>query len=225
VGSAVGLLNPEIAIANLDDISLQMVRILNETDSETLMDFMSSNYSRITGIPTPEGVIANGTNAVREFTNVWAKNSTDEIMNTMRGKVAGAIEKGLSEELGVNKITNNLREIFKGKNGDYSPARTIARTETKRASNAGKFEAYKQIPEVNKIWVAGGSGFGREDRTWHTNLNGKILKMNEQFEIIPDENAGNLGVEYCLYPHDTSLSAGNVVNCICDIQETFEEPN
>ena len=88
-------------------------------------------------------------------------------------------------------------------------ARRIARTETLRTANWGRYLASKQAIEdydipTNKRWIA-----TVDDRTrdQHDQMNGKIVGRAEPFVMPNGEEA--------MFPLDPVLSAENVINCRC----------
>jgi hypothetical protein len=107
----------------------------------------------------------------------------------------------------INRYTDNLV---------MSRALTIARTETIKAVEMGKYEAWKQglektgIPEtaIDRKWVH--TGRAMIDRVQHVSMNGKTVEGMVVPFITPDGTA-------MLHPHDTTYGAGadHIINCMC----------
>jgi hypothetical protein len=126
----------------------------------------------------------------------------ETIWTDVRERVTSAVASGMSNE--------ELKEQI-GKLSDFSEYRadTIARTETIGAYVNGDWEGAQLLGEfgpVEKVWVATGDARGRD---WHTALMDQSLPMDEPFDVDG---------EPMLYPHDSSGSAFNVVNCRCYIE-------
>lgn len=126
----------------------------------------------------------------------------ETIWTDVRERVTSAVASGMSNEELKDQI---------GKLSDFSEYRadTIARTETIGAYVNGDWEGAQLLGEfgpVEKVWVATGDARGRD---WHTALMDQSLPMDEPFDVDG---------EPMLYPHDSSGSAFNVVNCRCYIE-------
>lgn len=95
---------------------------------------------------------------------------------------------------------------------------TIARTERQSATNAGRQEAWRQAAErlglpldaVKKTWLH--STRKMEPRPFH--LEAGRTKLTVQGLNTPFD----IGGYSCLYPHDPTLPASEVVNCSCSVK-------
>jgi len=102
------------------------------------------------------------------------------------------------------------------RNALMSRGLTIARTETQKAIEEGKYEAWKQglektgIPERFVIREWRHTGRAVKDRPWHQAFNGTTVRGLQVPFILPSGAA-------MMHPHDTSIGAGagEVVNCLC----------
>ena len=104
----------------------------------------------------------------------------------------------------------------------------ISRTEVGNAMNkakersAGDRITSEEEGGMFKIWVHRGA---RNPRDWHMALdNGKAIPAEQPFIVIDDE--GN--IEQMDRPHDEFASAGNVINCGCEViymTEAFAKRN
>jgi hypothetical protein len=104
-----------------------------------------------------------------------------------------------------------------------SRALTIARTETAKAMEEGRYEAWKQalektgVPEqfIIRTWVH--TGRGVKDRPAHIAHSGRSVRgLNFPFVL----NNGAM----LLHPHDTSFGAGpeNIINCMCQCKYSID---
>lgn len=132
-------------------------------------------------------------------------------------RLRAMLEKAIREGLVIGadqiaKITANYE-----RNALMSRGLTIARTETRKAIEEGKYEAWQQglektgIPEqfILRDWKH--TGRAVRDRPDHVAMNGRTVRgLNIPF-VFPDGTA-------MLHPHDTSFGAGakHVINCECE---------
>lgn len=94
---------------------------------------------------------------------------------------------------------------------------TIARTETRKAAEEGKYEAWKQglektgVPERFVIREWKHTGRAVKDRVDHMAMSGTMVRGLQVPFVFPDGAA-------MLHPHDTSFGAGarHVINCMCE---------
>lgn len=143
-------------------------------------------------------------NGAAEYAKV-ARNRMSDVglttWNAVKDKVSTAVLTGRSMEQtkeDIEKITGF---------SEYR-ADTIARTETASAFVNGNWESMKGLQEfapTHKYWIARGGPRGRAE---HTALDGQVLLIDEPFDVDG---------EPMMAPHDPNASAGNVVNCACDI--------
>lgn len=115
---------------------------------------------------------------IQEYTFNNIKAMTDELTTDLRQE----LERGIMAGEGIEKIKERVKSVF-----DSSETRSeaIARTETTRAENYGKLQAFKTSGEkLKKKWVA-----TEDDRTSPIcqRLDGKTVGINENFV---DEKSG-----------------------------------
>ena len=125
------------------------------------------------------------------------------IEESTRERIAALVkdgrEKGLTFEEMTQSINKNIEHI------SMARSRVIAITETGNISNAADNEMAVDLGFKMKTWIHVGSG--KSDRLNHFKLNMKSIPINEKFDL------GD-GIE-ALYPHDSNLPAGEIVNCHC----------
>ena len=136
------------------------------------------------------------------------------ISETTRRQIEDAINYGMEQGYGVDKIANTLESS----EFTIQRARLIVRTEANKAMNYGqRLGADASEFEQTKEWVA-----ANDHRTRHSHrfINGTILDLNERF-MVPIYTGGKIqiqkGVDLMTGPGDVHASAGNVCNCRCTL--------
>ena len=156
-----------------------------------------------------------------EVVDYWVQLVQSFVTNIFVTKVVGinqttidAIQKfineGIEEGWSIDKIAD---EIASGtvSNIDAARARTIARTETIGASNAGSIEGAKSmgIDGLKKYWIVALDG---RERDTHRDVS--ILTSETP---IPIDDYFTVGGSSLQYPGDPSGGAEEVINCRCAI--------
>jgi len=110
---------------------------------------------------------------IQEYTFNNIKGMTEEITNDLRQE----LERGIMSGEGTDQLTKRIGSVFKkGENR----AEMIARTETNRAENQGKLQAFKSSGErYQKKWSA---VIDHRTSSICKRLNGKVVNMDENFE-------------------------------------------
>jgi SPP1 gp7 family putative phage head morphogenesis protein len=142
-----------------------------------------------------------------EWASTEALSKSKLIGDTARSDVQNIISQGLSEGLGSNIITSNIRKLT-GLSGFR--AATIARTETNTAATYATVETANEIEKELEIvlvkeWLPTNDNRTRES---HRLMRGNVILLNEKFEVDGD---------LMDRPSDPSASAENVINCRCGI--------
>ena len=110
---------------------------------------------------------------IQDYTFNNIKSMTDEIMTDLRQE----LERGIMAGEGITKLKDRIGKVFDvGENR----ADMIARTESNRAENQGKFIAIKNSGEkYKKKWLA-----AMDERTSEQckHLNGQIVNLNDNFK-------------------------------------------
>lgn len=130
----------------------------------------------------------------------------ETLYRVVKGKVVSAIEKGESNE----KIKNYLTGL-----GEFSEFRAdvIARTEVGMAYETGNWDgmgALGAYGPLEKEWLATSD---RRTRPTHTALDGKILPIDQPFQV---------GSTEMLYPKQPGAPAKEVIQCRCTLLYYFE---
>lgn len=143
------------------------------------------------------------------FINDFLRNKGGEkvvsITKTMTESVLSVIRSAQLEGLAQSKIVNLVRDTVNSPKFYRWQALRIARTESLFAMNSAKQQSFESSSfKVLKVWNHGGSRHARPD---HLEMDGKTVPSEEYFTLPSGERA--------MYPGDTSLSAGEVINCSC----------
>lgn len=126
-----------------------------------------------------------------------------EITDTTYDRLIEELRVGLQNEEGIAGLSSRVETVF-NQATDFR-SRTIARTETLRATNSAFQEAYKQADIEGKEWVA------VEDarlRPSHSAANRQVVKINKRFSV---------GSSKMRFPGDPSAPANETINCRCRI--------
>ena len=186
---------------------------------ETLADYLSRQWEQL------EKNVAQ--KKERFFMPTWSFWIENYILTTLVNKVVGidetTREQLVAETIESNKIGETREEFSKriqavmGGAAGKKRARVIARTEAGNAINIAKtksaedWAAQTDLP-IGKLWIHRGA---KDPRDWHIALDtGVAIPKDEPF-IVTDPNTGI--TDRMMYPHDPSASAGNVINCGCQV--------
>lgn len=109
------------------------------------------------------------------------------------------------------------------RNALMSRGLTIARTETLKAIEEGKYEAWKQglektgVPEQFIIREWRHTGRAVHDRPWHQAFHGAQVRGMQVPFILPSGAA-------MMHPHDSSYGAGprEIINCMCQARYSID---
>ena len=146
------------------------------------------------------------------------------INDTTRLQIKKIIEEGFIGRTLFELTAEKLQQAFA-----FSSRRamTIVRTEIGNINNEAKdrsSEDWKNVSgnELYKIWIHRGA---KDPRDWHVSLdNGKAIPKEQAFIVSnPNGETDNMS-----RPHDQTASAGNTINCGCEviyISESYAKRN
>lgn len=145
-----------------------------------------------------------------DFLTVRIAGRIASVEQTTRERIAVLIERGVADGLGAREVAKTIRD---DKDFNKNRALTIARTETVTSANQGKYMAALSSPYVKlKKWLP---FMDKRTRPTHLDfLNRPFVEMEQLFNL---QNMQTGALESARYPCDSSLSAGNSVNCRCII--------
>ena len=164
-------------------------------------------WRRVTSIGTPS-------------TDPWtaaylnqAGNRLRHVPNEVYALVVREIERGITEGLDIPTVTRNVELVLTSTGTDRWPnrARTVARTETMGAVNAGVFRAAELDAEARgdvapaKVWIATDDS---RTRPTHVDADGQRTLLRSPFRV---------GGASLLFPGDPVGPADEVINCRCTI--------
>ena len=130
------------------------------------------------------------------------------VEQTTRERIAVLIERGIANGLGAREVAKTIRD---DKDFNKNRALTIARTETVTSANQGKYMAALSSPYVKlKKWLAFAD---KRTRPTHLDFIDRPFVEMEQLFFLQNMKTGAL--ESARYPCDSTLSAGNAINCRC----------
>lgn len=147
---------------------------------------------------------------LNEFLTVRIAGRIAEVEQTTRKRIASLIEKGISEGLGAREVAKTIRD---DKQFNKNRSLTIARTETVTSANQGRYMSALSSPYVKvKKWLAFADK--RTRPTHYDMLYRPFVDMDQLFFL---QNMKTGALESARYPCDSTLSAGNAINCRCCI--------
>lgn len=118
------------------------------------------------------------------------------------------VEKGIKESLSISDVSKNIAQYMKDNLKWRSDM--IARTETLTALSVGQDSVLKQakasgIKKLKKVWV---SAADERVRSGHADAMGQTVDSESPFTVSGEK---------LMYPRAPGGSAGNVINCRCDM--------
>lgn len=181
-----------------------------------------SNEVDVRIVPAIGGVLRGAwrrvTNQGDSGTDQWVSQYLNEAGNRLRhipdevyGLIVTEVERGIREGLGIREVTSAVDTILTATGSDRWPnrARTVARTETMGAVNAGVFRAAllesesRGDPAPFKQWL---STIDDRTRPTHVVADKQRTLMTSPFQI---------GGSHLMFPGDPRGVANEVINCRC----------
>jgi hypothetical protein len=150
---------------------------------------------------------------VSKRTAAWVSEWSEELGDLMKlnchTEIENILTSGLEKGSGIQQF---VEDIMNSKIRDsYYKARRVAVTEILRAHSVAREEGIRQSPAVEyKEWVHTGS-YRNAPRRNHVDMSGQTVDKTKPFTLIGADG----GVYFPMYPRDTSLPAGESINCHC----------
>lgn len=149
---------------------------------------------------------------VAEYLNA-AGNRLVRLPDEVYSLIVREVERGITEGLSLDTVTENVQTVLTSTGSEYWPnrARTVARTETMGAVNAGVFRAAELDAQERgdvapfKRWI---STEDKRTRPTHVEADGQRTLLRSTFTV---------GGAQLLFPGDPSGPAAEVINCRCTI--------
>ena len=182
-----------------DEVNVRIVPTVAET--------MRGMFRRITRADDPPGdpYVADYLNSVG--------NRLVRIPDEVYALIVAEVERGIQDGSDVPTVTREINTILTATGSERwrNRARTVARTETMGAVNAGAFRSAQLEAEARgdvapfKMWL---STDDRRTRTTHVEADKQRTLLSEPF---------NVGGANLLFPGDPSGPAQEVINCRCTL--------
>jgi len=171
--------NTLIAIKSVDDIAKRIKDLVTFQGLKKVSDAVIK-HTFMGGWESAEKQVNKNfmvNNEAIDYIQDYTFNNISVMEEELKNDLRAELERGIMSGEGVTKLTNRVDKVFnKGKNR----AEMIARTETNRAENQGKLQAFKSSgDDFNKKWIA-----AIDSRTSDIckRLNGQVVGMNENFK-------------------------------------------
>ena len=146
-----------------------------------------------------------------DYVGTQTAQNVRNITETTRKAIQAEISLGLETGLSNPQISKNIR-----KSTGFSPKRAtlIARTETHQAMNYGNQKVAERLglKKPVKEWA---SALDERARSWHVNMNGVQVGIDEPFKIMTPVAGGGVVEKQLQYAGDANGGATNVINCRC----------
>lgn len=175
-------------------------------------------------VPEVRGILSDAwrrvTTAGNPPTDPWTSNYLNEVGNRMRNTpnevyalVVREVERGITKGLSLDRVTEAVQKVLTSTATDRWPsrARTVARTETIAAVNAGIFRSAQLEAEQRgdvapfKQWIATDD---KRTRPTHNEADKQRTLLSEPFRV---------GGAQLLFPGDPRGPAAEVINCRCSL--------
>lgn len=157
--------------------------------------------------------------AVSKRTTAWIDSWSGELGRIMKinshTEIENILKKALENGDSIQTVTQAI--LDSGIRDEYYRARSTAMTELFRAHNVSRYEASLQTPcIVDKRWRHSGVGTPRPN---HEAMDGQTVPKNEPFTLEGADGE----IYYPMYPVDSSLPAGETINCHCTVDDVVDE--
>ena len=153
---------------------------------------------------------------IQEFNITSLATKVTGIDTTTKELLSKTILEGAVTGETSQETADRVMRFFNG-NATKARARMIARTEVGEAVNLAKTKSAQDWgaqteEQLGKLWVHRGA---KDPRDWHMTLDtGVPIPINDTWTVT-NPNTGE--TDLMKHPHDTSASAGNVINCGCQV--------
>ncbi len=173
----------------------------------TVAETMRGMFRRVTGRDDPPG-----DPYVADYLNA-AGNRMVNIPDEVYGLIVAEVERGIQEGLDVPTVTQRIDTLLTASGSDRWPnrARTVARTETMGAVNAGAFRSAQLEAQARgdvapfKMWIATDD---TRTRPTHRAADQQRTLLSEPFVV---------GGADLMFPGDPRGPAQEVINCRCSL--------
>ena len=149
--------------------------------------------------------------------NDWAEDLGELMKLNSHNQIQAIYDKGLKEGIGIEEFSRMIEES--GIRDERYKARRCAITEILTAHRVAQQEAFMQSPSVEeKAWLHTGA-YRNEPRENHVAMSGQTVPISSPFVLEGADGE----TYYPMIPGDTSLPAGERINCHCICQPIVNE--
>ena len=201
------------------DLDNSMRLVINEMYEVLMADYLQRQWVQL-----QNNTLEKKTNFFLDTWKRWIQDFMMEkltmrvtnIDDTTRERLRNATLEGATAGETKTQIADRVLKIMES-NATKQRARMIARTEVGEAVNLAKTKSADDWEtetgmKIGKMWLHRGA---KDPRDWHMSLDdGKVIPKDVPF-IVNNPNTGES--DKMMYPHDQSASAGNVINCGCQV--------
>ena len=182
------------------DILKSRLNTVLSTNSKRSIDNFSKFLNKLFNYNLKDAKIEAVKNkVVDDYAKGLAKKVT-YVTETTKQQIATLIDN--NKGLNTNDIAKLINEKFQQMS--MGRAKTISRTETAHLMNNSNRLIADEVGLKYVVWIHGVSS--PNERPSHKALDGVKISTEDKFNVDGEE---------CSMPHDSSLSAGNSVNCSC----------
>lgn len=197
------------------DINNALYPVISELYDEVMTFFLQRQWKQLEGETVKAGFfLSEWLIWIQVFKDANLAKEVADIGDTTRERLRHILERATAEGLEFEVIAQRIKN---GGIASVKRALMIARTETANAVNISKTKSADDWErdsgrEIGKIWIHRGA---KDPRDWHLSLdNGTMIRKEETWSVT-DPNTGK--TDHMKHPHDLNASAGNVINCGCQV--------
>ena len=190
-----------------------LAKILVEEYSTIIPELATSYIAAV----DPAMKVTNLTRKTTAWIHDWSVDLAEKMQLNSHSEIDRMLTAAFNEGMSIPAFTREL--IESGLRNEHYKARRAALTELLRAHCYAQQEGYTQSPAVDeKMWMHTGA-YRNTPRLNHVAMNGVRVPVNETFTLFGADG----GIYHPMMPKDTSLPAGESINCHCIIQPVVSE--
>jgi hypothetical protein len=189
------------------DEYFQDLYFIFKTHAESVFQSVYDRFRRTREMKADKEVIP----YIEEYvTNETAQNVVN-VTESTRKYVASAVAVGVAE--GYSQVDTAFA-IQQSTGFSDNRSKLIARTETHQAMNYASYKTANNLllGDPIKEW---GSALDSRTRSWHRDMAGKRVRMNESFKVFTPTAGGGIAERSMNFCGDANGGASNVINCRC----------
>ena len=138
----------------------------------------------------------------------WAGQSADSMVGTLQDQLTNMIQNGYDNQVHPFDLADDIDDLFEDR------GELIARTETAKAVNTGRFAGSKDAGDTHKQWIHGSiSPMARESHQ----------ELDDMGPIPIDQPYSTDLSDSIMYPGDPDADVGDLCNCGCVLVTSRED--